>query len=93
MNQKHVGSDFDDFLREEGLLSDATATALKRVISFQIAQEMKKRKLTKAAMAKQMKTSRSALDRLLDPSNSSVTLLTLERAASVLGKRLVVKLA
>lgn len=93
MNKKHLGSDFDDFLREEGMLSDATAAALKRVISFQIAQEMKKRKLTKAAMAKQMKTSRSALDRLLDPSNSSVTLLTLERAASVLGKRLVVKLA
>ncbi len=93
MNKRHLGSDFDDFLREEGMLSDATATAIKRVLAFQIAQEMKRRKLTKAAMAKQMKTSRSALDRLLDPENASVTLLTLERAASALGKKLVVKLA
>lgn len=93
MKNKHIGSDFDEFLSKEGLLSDVTATAIKRVIAYQIAQEMKRRRLSKATMAKKMKTSRSALDRLLDPANSSVTLQTLERAASVLGKQLVVKLA
>lgn len=74
-------------------MNETTAIARKRVLAFQIAQEMKKRKITKAVMAKKMRTSRSALDRLLDPKNSSVTLLTLGRAAEVLGKQLVVKLA
>ncbi len=69
------------------------ATAIKRVIAFQIAQEMKRRKLTKMEMASRMKTSRAALERLLDPTNPSVTLSTLERAASALGKKLRVELA
>jgi len=63
------------------------------VISFQIAQEMKRRKLNKTEMADRMKTSRAALERLLDPANTSITLSTLERAASVLGKRLRIELA
>jgi antitoxin HicB len=93
MNKKHRGSNFDDFLREERLLDEADAVAIKRVIAFQITQEMKRRNLTKTEMASQMKTSRAALERLLDPSNASVTLSTLERAAVVLGKRLKIELA
>ncbi|MCL4506328.1 MAG: helix-turn-helix domain-containing protein [Chloroflexi bacterium] len=93
MNSKHLGTNFDDFLREEDLLGDATATAVKRVIAYQIQEEMKRRRLSKADMAKSMKTSRSAVERLLDPGNNSVTLQTLERAAAALGKKLVVSLA
>jgi predicted XRE-type DNA-binding protein len=93
MKQKHIGSDFDDFLREEDLLDTAEATATKRVIAFQIAQEMERRSLSKSEMAIRMKTSRPAVDRLLDPANPSVTLSTLERAASAIGKKLKVELA
>jgi len=93
MTLKHLGSNFDNFLREEGILEDVQAIAAKRVIAFQIAQEMKRRRVSKTALAQQMNTSRAALDRLLDPSNTSVTLQTLERAAHALGKRLVVALA
>ncbi len=93
MKKRNVGSAFDDFLREENLLERAQATAIKRVIAYQIAEEMKQRKLSKTEMADKMKTSRAALERLLDPSNSSVTLSTLERAASALGKKLKVELA
>ncbi|MEM9293573.1 MAG: Fis family transcriptional regulator [Acidobacteriota bacterium] len=92
MANPHLGSDFDDFLAEEGILEEATAVATKRVIAFQIAQAMEEQKLSKAAMAKQMKTSRSALDRLLDPDVPSVTLLTIERAARALGKKLEVRM-
>ena len=91
MRKEHLGSDFDRFLEEEGLLDQARAVAAKRVLAFQINEAMKERKLTKAAMARAMNTSRSALDRLLDPTVPSVTLLTLERAARVLGKRLQVE--
>ena len=92
MKKQHIGSNFDDFLREEQLLDVAQATAVKRVIAFQIAQEMKRRKLTKSEMASRMKTSPAALERLLDPTNRSVTISTLERAASALGKKLKVEL-
>jgi len=88
-----LGTNFDAFLKEEQLLDAAEATAIKRVIAFQIAQEMKRRGLSKTAMASRMNTSRAALERLLDPANSSVTLSTLERAASALGKKLKVELA
>jgi hypothetical protein len=93
MNRKNIGSKFDDFLREENLFEEVKATAIKRVIAYQIAQEMKRRNLTKTEMASRMKTSRAALERLLDPANASVTLFTLERAASALGKTLKVELA
>ncbi len=92
MKNPHLGSDFDDFLAEEGSLEEAEAVATKRVLAFQIAEAMNDRKLSKAAMARQMKTSRSALDRLLDPEVPSVTLLTMERAARVLGKKLEVRI-
>ena len=93
MKKKNIGSNFDDFLRDENMLEHAQAVAIKRVIAYQIAEEMKQRKLSKTDMADKMKTSRAALERLLDPSNSSVTLSTLERAASALGKKLKVELA
>ena len=92
MKQQHLGGDFDDFLRDEHALDDAEATAAKRVIAFQIAQEMKRARLTKSEMAHRMKTSRPAVDRLLDPQNRSVTLSTLERAASAVGKKLTIEL-
>lgn len=93
MKRKNIGSNFDDFLGEEKLLEQAQAVAIKRVIAYQIAEEMKVRKLSKTEMADKMRTSRAALERLLDPANSSVTLSTLERAASALGKKLKVELA
>lgn len=88
----HLGSKFDDFLAEEGLLEEVTATAMKRVLAWQIAQLMKKQRVTKSVMAKRMRTSRAALDRLLDTENTSVTLQTMGRAASALGKELSVTL-
>lgn len=88
MNRKHLGSSFDDFLAEEGLLESSEAVATKRVLAFQLAKAMEEQQLSKSDMARRMKTSRSALDRLLDPASPSLTLLTLERAARVLGKKL-----
>ncbi len=85
---KHVGSSFDDFLIEEDLLGEAEAAATKRVIAYQLSQFMEENKLSKSAMARRMQTSRSALDRLLDSSNPSVTLRTMDRAARALGKQL-----
>lgn len=87
MNDRHLGSDFDDFLREERLLEEAETVAAKRVLAFQITEAMKEQEISKAAMAHRMGTSRSSLERLLDPQVPSVTLLTIEKAARVLGKR------
>ncbi|WP_407830863.1 XRE family transcriptional regulator [Verminephrobacter eiseniae] len=92
MENKHIGSNFDDFLAEESLLEDATATAMKRVIAWQIEQEMKAQKLSKTAMATRMHTSRAALNRLLDATDTSLTLTTLASAAAALGKRVRVEL-
>jgi antitoxin HicB len=88
MSNKHRGGDFDAFLKEEGLLAEVSETATKRLLAFQFAEAMKKKRLSKVTLAARMQTSRSALDRLLDPDNHSVTLQTLERAALVLGKSL-----
>jgi len=93
MKHKNIGSNFDSFLEEDGLLADAQAVAVKRVIAYQIEEAMKQKKMTKAGLAKKMGTSRSALDRLLDPSNVSVSLKTLGKAASTLGKKLKIQLA
>ncbi len=90
---KSIGSSFDDFLEEEGILAETEAVAIKRVIAYQLAQLMDKPHISKTAMARQMKTSRSALDRLLDPKNTSITLQTLERAAHAIGKRLRIEFA
>jgi DNA-binding Xre family transcriptional regulator len=93
MNNKHIGSSFDDFLEEEGILAKTEAVAIKRVIAFQVEQMMMEQKLSKTEMSRRMKTSRAALDRLLDPANQAVTLQTLDRAARALGKRLQISLA
>ncbi len=92
MAKKNTGSDFHDFLEEDGLLEEATAVAVKRYIAFELAKKMAEKNLSKSEMARRMETSRSALDRLLDPGNSSVTLQTLQSAALALGGRLKVEL-
>ncbi|GHT88489.1 Fis family transcriptional regulator [Betaproteobacteria bacterium] len=88
MTTPNIGSSFDDFLIEEGMLEEATAIAVKRVIAWQIEQEMAAQKITKTAMAKKMHTSRAALNRLLDESDTSLTLTTLASAAAALGRRI-----
>ena len=92
MGSQRIGGGFDEFLRQEGILEDAEAVAAKRVIAYQIAQAMKQARMTKSEMAHRMKTSRPSVDRLLDPSNPSVTLSTLERAAAAVGKKLKIEL-
>ena len=82
-----VGSTFDDFLKQEGTYEATQAVAIKRVLAWQIEKAMKTQRLTKAEMARRMDTSRSQLDRLLDPDRDSVTLETLARAARAIGRR------
>jgi antitoxin HicB len=91
-NNKNIGSDFDDFLTEEAIKDEVEATAIKRVITFQLQNEMEKKHISKTAMAKKMHTSRSAIDRLFDPANNSLTLVTLSKAAHALGKKLTFQL-
>ena len=88
----HIGSSLDELLEEEGILTEVSAIAIKRVLAWQVAQEMSNLGLSKSQMAVQMRTSRTSLDRLLDPDNTAVTLKTLERAATVLGKRIQIEL-
>ncbi len=86
---KHIGSRFDDFLKEEGILEQTQAAAIKKVLAYQFIKAMKKNKISKVEMAMRMHTkSRAQLDRLLDPTNTSVTLLTLEKAANAVNKHL-----
>lgn len=87
---KHIGSSFDDFLKEDGIFEEVEASAIKKVIAMKIQEAMKQKKFTKASLARKMNTSRSALDRLLDPENKSVTLQTLVKAANALGKQVTV---
>lgn len=89
---KHIGSSLDDFVKEEGVLEDARAIALKDALAWQVQQAMDKEKITKVEMAKRMHTSRAALDRLLTPGNASVTLQTLTRAAHAIGRNLRIEL-
>lgn len=88
MKNRHIGSSFDDFLEEEGLYSEVEIVAVKRVLAHQVRQLMELLELSKTDMANKMHTSRSSLNRLLDPENTSVTLDTLARAANAVGKRL-----
>ncbi len=92
INPRHAGGYFDDFLKEEGMFEDANAHAVKQIVAWQIAEEMKRQGLTKVEMAKRMGTSRSSLNRLLDPENDALALSTLMRAAVILGKELQVSL-
>lgn len=93
MGKKSIGSSFDDFLQEEAMLDEVTAVALKRVIAWQIAEEMKSQQITKTELAKRMHTSRAALNRLLDEKDPSLTLTTLASAAAALGKKVNIQLA
>ena len=88
MIKNTIGSSFDSFLDEDGALEETTEVAIKRVLAWQIEQAMKEKDLTKAEMARRMQTSRSQLDRLLDPRQTHVKLHTMQRAAAVVGKRL-----
>ena len=92
MNKTNIGSSFDDFLAEDGIYDEVVEAAFKKIIAFQIEQEMEKKHIKKIEMAEKMKTSRSTLDRLLDPENISINLSTLQKAAEVLGKRIEIKL-
>ncbi len=88
IDSRHIGSTLEDFLREENRLEEARATALKRVLAWQIEQAMQAQQLTKTEMARRMHTSRTQLDRLLDPNNDKVLLQTMQRAAAAIGKQL-----
>lgn len=88
MKKKHIGSSFDSWLREEGIYEEVTARAIKRVLARQVEASMKERHFSKAEMARRMRTSRAALDRLLDPDYEAVTLTTLRKAATAVGRQL-----
>ncbi|RMB02915.1 helix-turn-helix protein [Eilatimonas milleporae] len=92
MNNERIGSSFEDFLREGGTYEATTEQAVKRVLAWQLAQAMKQKGITKVEMAKRLATSRSQLDRLLDPENASVTLATLAQAAKAVGRSIKVEL-
>ena len=89
---EHLGSAFDDFLAEEGELEAATEVATKRVLAWELARLMESQRLSKAELARRMRTSRSSLDRLLDPDHEGVTLVTLQKAARVMGRRVEIRL-
>jgi DNA-binding Xre family transcriptional regulator len=87
MKEKNIGSSFDSWLREEGIYQDVTATAIKRILARQVEAAMKEKNFSKAEMARRMHTSRASLERLLDPENPAVTLSTLQKAATVVGRQ------
>ena len=91
MSKKHMGSTIDDFLKEEGIFEEAQAQAVKEVVAWQLAKAMKKKKISKARMAALLKTSRTQVDRLLDP-RSDITLSSLQRAAAMVGRRVTIEL-
>jgi hypothetical protein len=91
MSKKHMGSSIDDFLKEEGIFEEAQAQAIKEVVAWQLAEAMKERKISKSKMATLLKTSRTQVDRLLDPRND-ITLSSLQRAAAMVGRRVSIEL-
>jgi len=91
-NQKnHMGSSIDDFLKEEGIFEESQAQAIKEVVAWQLEEAMKKQKISKNRMASMLKTSRTQVDRLLNPKND-ITLSSLQRAAAMVGRRVMIKL-
>ena len=92
MTNKHIGSTFDDFLEEEGIREEVEIVAIKRVLAYELEQAMTQQKIKKVDMARRLETSRSQLNRLLDPGNTSITLHTMQRAAAMVGKKLKVEL-
>jgi antitoxin HicB len=93
MKNRHSGSTFDSFLQEESIRQEVETVAIKRVLASQFKQAMQKQHKTKVGMAKELHTSRSQLDRLLDPNKLSVTLGTISKAAKVLGKEVIIQIA
>ena len=91
MSRKQVGSKLDDFLKDEGIYEETQAKALKEVVAWQLAEAMKKKRISKARMALLLKTSRTQVDRLLDPKND-ITLSSLRRAAAIVGRRVSIDL-
>jgi len=91
MSNKHMGSSIDDFLKREGIFEEAQAQAIKEIVAWQLAEAMKERKISKNKMAKLLKTSRTQVDRLLDPKND-ITLSSLQRAAAMVGRRVSIEL-
>ena len=92
MSKKHIGSSLDSFLKKEGVFEAMQAQAIKEVVAWQLAQAMKKKKISKVQMATLLKTSRTQVDRLLDPKND-ITLSSLQRAAQIVGRRVMIELA
>lgn len=90
--KKHLGSSFESFLQKEGIFEEVNAAAVKSVIAQSLKQHMEEQRITQTEMAKKLQTSRTGLQRLLDPNNYSITLLTLGRAATVLGKQVHINL-
>jgi antitoxin HicB len=88
MKKKNIGSSFDSWLREEGIYEQVSANAIKRVVARQVEAAMLEKGLSKAEMARRMRTSRAALDRLLDPQNDALTMSTLQKAAAVIGREI-----
>ena len=91
-NKGQVGSSFDDFLKEQGTREATTERAIKRVLAYQLMAEMEAQKITKDALAARMQTSRSQLDRVLDPDHEGITLGALRRAAEAVGRKLTIEL-
>lgn len=91
MSKRHMGSSIDEFMKEEGIFEEAQAQAVKEVVAWQLAEAMKERKISKNRMAALLKTSRTQVDRLLDPKND-VTLSSLQRAAAMVGRRVLIEL-
>lgn len=93
VNKKHIGSNFDDFLEEEGILQESETVAIKRVIAYALEQKMAEDKISVNRLAKELSTSRTAISRILDPQNTSITLNTIEKIAKYLGKRIILSFA
>lgn len=91
MSNKHMGSSIDDFLKEEGIFEETQAQAVKEVVAWQLAEAMKTKKISKNKMATLLKTSRTQVDRLLDPKND-ITLRSLQKAAAIVGRRVNIEL-
>jgi len=92
LKNQHIGSSVEDFLEEEGILEESTAKAIKAVIAWQLAEQMKTKRMSKKRLAELMRTSRAQIDRILDPDKGNVTIETLQRAATLLGRRVRVEL-
>jgi len=91
MSKKHMGSSIDDFLKEEGIFERAQAQAVKEVVAWQLAEAMKKKKISKNRMAILLKTSRTQVDRLLN-AKDDITLSSLQRAAAIVGRKVSIEL-